>query len=131
MNNIPEILKSKRFWVLVGTIVAAIVVVLVPELQSAELQLITVIGAMGLATSLGYSIQDWIRTVYFPLKDLVEATKTPVDDELLAAAAMLIKLRFPDLNLETAPVSQVNVNVDAVPDVPEKEVASGSSAPLG
>jgi hypothetical protein len=115
---IPEILRSKRFWTAVGVIIAMLVVVLVPDFQSAETELVTAIAVIGVATSAGYSIEDWLETVYPSISEFVDATPSELDDNALALLITLLKVRYPGLTLEKPSVQVVNVAPEAPAEAP-------------
>lgn len=114
MNNVPSILHSKRFWTLVASILAMFIVTLVPDFQSAEEQLITLIAILGGVAVAGYSIEDALRVVYPTLADFVKETPNQIDDNIFALATIFLRARYPDGIAGKADV-QVNVAPETVP----------------
>lgn len=111
MNNVPEIFKSKRFWTLIASIVSMFIVTLVPDFQSAEEQLITLIAVLGGIAVAGYSIEDALRVVYPTLADFVKETPNQIDDNLLALATIFVRSQYPNALPGKADAPPVEVNV--------------------
>lgn len=112
-ESIPAILSSKRFWTLIASIASMFIVTLVPDFQSAEEQLITLIAVLGGVAVAGYSIEDALRVVYPTLSDFVKETPNKVDDNIFALATIFLRSRYPDAVPGNAGV-QVNVAPEAI-----------------
>lgn len=71
--TVPAMLKSKTLWSAIASLVAAVLVALVPELDPVQDQLIQLIGVVGFGVVSKFAVTDWIYV--FVHKDYPEKYK--------------------------------------------------------
>jgi NhaP-type Na+/H+ and K+/H+ antiporter len=86
--NLPNLnkslLKSKRFISAASMVLAMIVVILVPQFQDMEAELVETFAILGGLLIGGYTVTD-LASIFVVLQRLAALTPTKVDDELIAA----------------------------------------------
>lgn len=88
--NLPKLDKSlfesKRFISAVAVVIAMVLVVLVPDFQNVETELVEALTVLGLALVTGYTITD-LTSIFVVLRVIAKLTSTTADDQLLELLA--------------------------------------------
>lgn len=86
--NVPnlnkEIWKSKRFISAVATVIALVIVSLVPEFEDMQNELVETLTLLGGLLIAGYTFTDF-AAILVVMQRIAKLTPTKVDDEFLAA----------------------------------------------
>lgn len=108
--------QSKKFWEMVAAIVAMIVVAYIPQLESAQNDLIVFIGLVAMAAIGGQSIQDFAREWYVTPERLKQTEQGM--SELLKYIEKVTKKDIPDSIQQAIPKELVKIIEDYVGDKP-------------